>query len=222
MVRFLPNALTCARLVAAPCLALAFVVFVRPLADWIALGLFVTAAATDWVDGAVARRWQATSRLGAMLDPIADKAMILIALTVVLALSGYEPWLVVPATIIIFREVFISGVREFLGAEAGRLAVTRIAKWKTTVQMIAIALLMLGLGLQEVNFWLYRSMDEAAYRAELASGLSDFNLTWRVVTAGWLAGLGGIVLLWVAALLTAISGLDYFRKARPYLSEDQG
>ncbi len=222
MVRNLPNALTCARLFAAPCLALAFVVFARPLADWIALGLFVTAAATDWIDGAVARRWQATSRLGAMLDPIADKAMILIALTVVLALSGFEPWLVVPATVIIFREVFISGVREFLGADAGRLAVTRIAKWKTTVQMVAIALLMLGLGLQEVNFWLYRSMDEAAYRADLASGLSDFNLTWRVVTAGWLSGLGGIVLLWVAALLTAISGLDYFRKARPFLSEDQG
>lgn len=215
----LPNVLTLARLWAAPCVALVFVVMPRPIADWVALALFVSASATDWIDGALARRWSTVSRFGAMLDPIADKAMIVISLATVLALSGFVPWLVVPGVVILFREICVSGLREYLGASAGRLAVTRLAKWKTTVQMAALACLFLALALQEVHYWHFRAMDPAAYEAALADGWSDFNATWRLVHAGRLTGLLGIALIWIAAILTALSGLDYFRKARPLLEE---
>lgn len=220
MQRKLPNALTVVRLVAAPCVALVFVAFARPIADWLALGLFIAAAVTDWIDGFLARRWGYTSRFGAMLDPIADKAMILTTLTVVLALSAFEPWLVVPGAVIILREVFVSGLREYLGADAGRLKVTRLAKWKTTLQMVALACLLFSLALQEEHYWLYRSMTPGDYDAALARGWEDFNPVWRVVQGGWVTGIAGIGLIWIAGLLTAVTGWDYYRKARPFLKEE--
>ena len=140
-----PNILTVLRLIAAPCVALVFAVLARPAADWVALVLFVGASATDWIDGYLARAWNQQTRFGTMLDPIADKAMVIIALAVVLGLSELDPWVLVPGTVILFREVFVSGLREFLGAQAGQLKVTKLAKWKTTVQMVAITLLLLGL-----------------------------------------------------------------------------
>src|SRR5690606_17421410 len=82
----IPNLLTVLRLLAAPGVALAFVVFPRPLADWIAMSLFVMAALTDYVDGRLARAWQQESAFGRMLDPIADKAMVIIALAVIIGL----------------------------------------------------------------------------------------------------------------------------------------
>jgi CDP-diacylglycerol--glycerol-3-phosphate 3-phosphatidyltransferase len=220
MIWNIPNLLTVLRLLAAPALALAFVVFARPTADWIALTLFVTAAMTDWFDGFLARRWNQTSRFGAMLDPIADKAMVIIALALVMALSGLDLWVIIPATVILFREVFVSGLREFLGPDAVRLKVTRLAKWKTTAQMVAISLLFLSLGLREVQYWLYRSMEPSDYDAALALGSQDWNATWRLVQFGWVTGTAGLVLFWVAALLTALTGWDYFRKSLPFLTGD--
>ena len=137
----LPNTLTALRLLAAPGVAIMFLYFARPWADWFALILFVGAAVTDWIDGYLARAWKQETRLGAMLDPIADKAMVIIALLVIIGFSNWSPWLVLPATMIVFREVFVSGLREFLGTAAGTLKVTQLAKWKTTAQMIAIAVL---------------------------------------------------------------------------------
>src|SRR6056297_3463535 len=134
----LPNVLTILRLVAAPAIAVMFLYFNRPWADWFALVLFVSAAITDWLDGYLARSWKQETKLGAMLDPIADKAMVVIALMVIVGYSSMSPWLVLPATMILFREVFVSGLREFLGDTAGTLKVTPLAKWKTTLQMIAI------------------------------------------------------------------------------------
>lgn len=217
----IPNILTVLRLLAAPALGIAFVVFTRPTADWVALVLFVGASLTDWFDGFLARRWNQTSRFGAMLDPIADKAMVIIALTLVVALSGLNPWLVVPGVVILFREVFVSGLREFLGADAGRLRVTQLAKWKTTAQMVAITLLLASLGLQEKLYWMYRSVDQAGFDAAIASGPSDWNTTWVVARSAWAIGFIGTVLFWVAAILTAITGWDYFRKSLPFLGEDR-
>ena len=137
----LPNFLTILRLAAAPGVAIMFLYFNRPWADWFALVLFVSAALTDFLDGYLARAWKQETKLGAMLDPIADKAMVIIALTVITGFSGMNPWMLLPATFIIFREVFVSGLREFLGNTAGTLKVTKLAKWKTTAQMVAIALL---------------------------------------------------------------------------------
>lgn len=216
----LPNILTVVRLIAAPGLALVFVAFARPLADWIALILFVIASATDWVDGYLARKWNQTSRFGAMLDPIADKAMVIIALALVLGLSGLNPLLVAPAAFILFREVFVSGLREFLGADAARLQVTKLAKWKTTVQMVAITLLLLSLALHEEQMWMYHSMNPLDYEAALVAGTENWNGIWLVAQVGWLSGIAGTVLFWIAALLTVITGWDYFTKALPFLQED--
>lgn len=137
----LPNLLTVARVIAAPCVALAFVVFDRPLADWAAVMLFVIAAVTDWIDGWYARLYGAESAFGRMLDPIADKAMVVIALALLMALHGLGWSLVVPVTVILLRETLVAGLREFL-AGAPVLSVTRLAKWKTTVQLVAVAALL--------------------------------------------------------------------------------
>jgi Phosphatidylglycerophosphate synthase len=117
----LPNTLTVFRMIAAPCVALVFVAAPRPVADWVALILFVVASLTDYVDGYLARRWRQISAFGTMLDPIADKAVVVIAIATLYGLFGLNLWIVVPATVILLREVFVSGLREFLGAKAGLL-----------------------------------------------------------------------------------------------------
>ena len=114
----IPNILTVLRLMAAPDVALMFLYFHRPAVDWLALALFVSAAVTDFFDGYLARLWKQESKFGAMLDPIADKAMVVIALVIITGYSGMNPWLILPVTIILFREVFISGLREYLGAKS--------------------------------------------------------------------------------------------------------
>ena len=188
-----PNILTALRLLAAPGVAVMFLYFHRPWADWFALLLFISAAATDWFDGYLARAWKQTTKLGAMLDPIADKAMVVIALMVIVGYSSMSPWLVLPATVILFREVFVSGLREFLGDTAGTLKVTQLAKWKTTAQMIAIAVL-------------------------FAQGV--FEHYFGAMTHGAvMLGHAGLWLLWIAAALTLLTGYDYFRKSMPYLKE---
>ncbi len=149
----IPNTLTVMRLLAAPGVPLMFLYFQRPWADWFALTLFVGAAITDWFDGYLARLWKQESKFGTMLDPIADKAMVVIAILVLTGYSGMNPWLILPATVILFREVFVSGLREFLGVKAGLLKVTKLAKWKTTAQMVAIAVLFLGTGLNISMGW---------------------------------------------------------------------
>jgi cardiolipin synthase (CMP-forming) len=140
----LPNILTVLRLIAAPGVALAFAAFDRPFADWLAVTLFVCAALTDYVDGRIARAWGQVSNFGRMLDPIADKAMVVIALAVILGLSGMKALILIPVAAILLREIFVSGLREFLGAQAGLLQVSNLAKWKTTVQMVAIPVLLLA------------------------------------------------------------------------------
>lgn len=218
----LPNILTSARLLAAPAVAIMFLYFARPLADWLALFLFLGAAITDWLDGYLARAWKQESKLGAMLDPIADKAMVVIALMVIVGYSDvyWTPWLVLPATVILFREVFVSGLREFLGHTAGTLKVTQLAKWKTTAQMVAIAVLF-SRGIFEHHLVMGSfGMDQAMVdqimlgEVEDVNGLRDhyFGMIW--------SGRVGLFLLWIAGLLTLITGLDYFRKALPHLKED--
>ncbi|NHF73941.1 CDP-diacylglycerol--glycerol-3-phosphate 3-phosphatidyltransferase [Paracoccus xiamenensis] len=198
-----PNILTILRLLAAPGVPLMFLYFQRPWADWAALTLFLVAALTDWVDGYLARAWNQQSRFGAAMDPIADKAMVVIALVVITGYSGMNPWLILPVTVILFREVFVSGLRESLGDNATKLAVTKIAKWKTTAQMVAISVLFLGTGLAYVEHGRPPLLGEA--------GLPG-DITWSSI-----ATFIGLFLIWIAAGLTAWTGWDYFRKAMPYL-----
>jgi len=216
----LPNVLTTLRLMAAPGVAVMFLYFHRPAADFLALALFLGAAITDFFDGFLARLWGQETRFGAMLDPIADKAMVVIALLIVVGYSGMNPWLILPATVILFREVFVSGLREFLGAYAGLLKVTKLAKWKTTAQMVSIAVLFLASGLETLHLHIYQRMDPAAYDAALRAGPDDWNGLWLAASGGWYAGLFGLGLIWVAAALTLATGVDYFRKSMPYLRDE--
>ncbi len=221
----LPNILTVVRLAAAPGVVLMFLYFTRPWADWFALLLFVSAAITDFADGYLARLWKQESKFGAMLDPIADKAMVVIALLLIAGLSGVnqhdgmDPWILLPATAIIFREVFVSGLREFLGETAGTLKVTNLAKWKTAAQMVAIGVLF-GTGIFE-HMYLERvvGMDRDVVVAIFEGGDDPTNLRLIDLAARltWWIGVG---LLWVAAALTLITGVDYFRKAMPHLRDD--
>ncbi|WP_299968202.1 CDP-diacylglycerol--glycerol-3-phosphate 3-phosphatidyltransferase [uncultured Roseobacter sp.] len=219
MTLTLPNILTIVRLVAAPMVAVMFLYFTRPYADWFALILFVFAAVTDWFDGYLARAWKQETKLGAMLDPIADKAMVVIALMVIVGFSDvyWTPWLVLPATMILFREVFVSGLREFLGDTAGTLKVTSLAKWKTTAQMVAIAVLF-SRGIFEHHLVMNSYGMDAALIAQVMSGeVEDVHgLRWFFHAMTW-AGRIGLWMLWIAAGLTMISGFDYFRKSAPYL-----
>jgi cardiolipin synthase (CMP-forming) len=139
---WLPNALTIARTIAIlPIAALLF--WPVPEARWIALVIFVAACITDFLDGWLARRWKATTVLGRLLDPIADKVLVG-ALIVMLVGTGDAP--AIPAMLIIFRELLVSGLREHLAGHAVVLPVTQVAKWKTTAQMVALAFLIPGAG----------------------------------------------------------------------------
>ncbi|MWD26633.1 CDP-diacylglycerol--glycerol-3-phosphate 3-phosphatidyltransferase [Aquicoccus sp. SCR17] len=214
-----PNVLTALRLLAAPGVAIMFLYFHRPWADWFALVFFIGAAVTDWFDGYLARLWKQETKLGTMLDPIADKAMVVIALMVIIGYSSYSPWLVLPATVILFREVFVSGLREFLGDTAGTLKVTKLAKWKTTAQMVAIAVLF-GQGVFEHHFAMSAvGLDGPEMSAILSGDAEDeMGLRWKFEAMIW-TGRFGLTLLWIAAALTLITGIDYFRKAIPFLRD---
>ena len=210
----LPNILTMIRLIAAPMVAVMFLYFTRPYADWAALVLFVGAALTDWLDGFLARAWKQESKLGAMLDPIADKAMVVIALLVLASIFGLDALILLPAALIVFREVFVSGLREFLGDVAGTLQVTKIAKWKTTVQMIAIALLF-AVGIFE-HYFIMETVGRDLKNGSETSSLIQSSFYYNGMYASWYSG---VLLLWAAAALTVITGIDYFRKALPYLRD---
>jgi CDP-diacylglycerol--glycerol-3-phosphate 3-phosphatidyltransferase len=216
----IPNTLTVIRLLAAPGVALMFLYFHRPWADWFALTLFVGAAITDWFDGYLARLWKQESKFGAMLDPIADKAMVVIAIMVLTGYSGMNPWLILPATVIMFREVFVSGLREFLGAKASLLKVTKLAKWKTTAQMVAIAVLFLGTGLEYLNGVAMQGMTPDQYAEAVSAGLADPIRACGKSDCASVAGYAGLALMWIAAVLTALTGLDYFKKSLPFLRDD--
>ncbi len=138
----LPNVLTYARIVAVPSLVACLFYIEGDAARWWAFGLFVAAALTDWLDGYVARSWAQQSALGRMLDPIADKLIVGTALLMLVAdhtIEGFNLW---AAVIILCREILVSGLREFLAELNVKVHVTQLAKWKTTVQMVALAILL--------------------------------------------------------------------------------
>ena len=144
----LPNLLTYARIAAVPLVVVCFFVEGRlhgsDAARWWALGLFVVASVTDWLDGYLARAWQQTSTIGRMLDPIADKLLVAAALLLLAAdgtIAGWSTW---AAIVILCREILVSGLREYLAELKVSVPVTRLAKWKTATQMVAIGFLLAG------------------------------------------------------------------------------
>jgi CDP-diacylglycerol---glycerol-3-phosphate 3-phosphatidyltransferase len=217
----IPNILTVLRMVVAPMVALVYVFLPRPIADWTAMILFILAALTDYLDGYLARHWKQVSAFGRMLDPIADKAIVIISLAVIMALSGLNPWIIIPVSFIIYREVFVSGLREFLGKDATKLRVTKLAKWKTTAQMVAIPALFLTAIYKWDYLLIYNQVGPAGEHAILERGAHD---ALGLRDSYWWFSLFhtiGVVMLWVAAVLTVITGYDYFQKALPFLRDDK-
>ena len=136
-----PNIITIARILAIVPIA-ALILAGDPLLRAVALSLYVIAAASDWVDGYLARAWNQYSDLGRMLDPIADKILVIILIAILAWDRSLSALDLIPAIAILFRETFIPGLREFLGNKTVVLPVTRLAKWKTTLQLIALALVL--------------------------------------------------------------------------------
>ncbi len=140
----LPNVLTYCRLAAVPGLVAAMFFLEGETADWAALGVFALAGITDFLDGYIARAWQQQSALGRMLDPIADKLLVGAALLMLVANGAISGWSIWAAVIILSREILVSGLREFLAGLQVTVAVSQVAKWKTTVQMVALCFLLAG------------------------------------------------------------------------------
>jgi CDP-diacylglycerol--glycerol-3-phosphate 3-phosphatidyltransferase len=216
----IPNILTIFRLIAAPAVGLVYVYMPSPYADWVAIILFVGAALTDYLDGYLARKWNQITNLGRMLDPIADKAMVLVALLVIAVRGPYLGLdLLTPIILITFREVFVSGLREFLGEKAGTLKVTGLAKWKTASQMVAIMVIFASFLLGHYYWALSSGMSNEIVIGILDGEIEDvFGLRWIIPGYDWSLFVGKW-LLWIAAGLTLITGFDYFRKALPILKE---
>ncbi|MCR9120911.1 MAG: CDP-diacylglycerol--glycerol-3-phosphate 3-phosphatidyltransferase [Phyllobacteriaceae bacterium] len=144
----IPNLLTYARIVAVPLMVLCFFVEgsfqASNAARWWALAIFVVASITDYLDGYLARKWQQGSAIGKMLDPIADKLLVSVALLLLAAEGSIAGWSLWAAIIILCREILVSGLREYLAAVKVSVPVSQLAKWKTTMQLIAIGFLLAG------------------------------------------------------------------------------
>ncbi|MEX3008245.1 CDP-diacylglycerol--glycerol-3-phosphate 3-phosphatidyltransferase [Hoeflea sp. TYP-13] len=144
----IPNLLTYGRIAAVPLIVLCFFVEGRlygsDLARWSAFALYAIASITDFFDGYLARIWNQTSNIGRMLDPIADKLLVSSILLLLAADGTIAGWTIWAAIIILCREILVSGLREYLAELKVSVPVTWIAKWKTTIQMIAIGFLLAG------------------------------------------------------------------------------
>ena len=200
----LPNLLTYARIAAVPAVIGALygnAVLHGPLwLRWIAVAIFIAAALTDMLDGYFARAWEQQSSFGRMLDPIADKLLVASCLLMLAATDTIRGWSLWAAIVILCREVLVSGLREYLAELNVRVQVTRLAKWKTTVQLIAVGFLLAG------------EAGDAAV-PDLAVTIPTLWTTGVFVgtqTLGLVTFIG-IALLWIAALLTLYTGWDYFR-----------
>ena len=187
-----PNYLTIGRIIIVPVFV---VTYYLPgfYGDIIPFALFLIASFTDFLDGLLARMFKEESKLGELLDPIADKIIVATALLLLVMNSTIKNYEVIAAIIILTREILVSGLREFLAKDQIRLTVSNLAKLKTFLQMFAIAILLTGeTGNKILNF-------------------QDYN-----------AQTIGIILLWLSAFLTLYTGYEYLRKGIDYaISEDK-
>jgi cardiolipin synthase len=174
MLTTLPNLLTLSRILAVPILVGTFYLPVR-WAPWVACVLFSAAGITDWLDGHFARRWQQQTDFGRFLDPIADKLVVAAALFMLVASGRVGGLTILPALVILMREILVSGLREHLAGLNVSMPVSRLAKWKTGLQMVAIGVLLVGDAGPDI-------------------------LPVRMI---------GEAMLWIAAVLTLITGYDY-------------
>jgi CDP-diacylglycerol---glycerol-3-phosphate 3-phosphatidyltransferase len=185
MATNLPNLLTFSRIVAMA-LIVGLMFMDPPLGNWLALAAYTYACITDFFDGYLARILEQQSALGRFLDPIADKILISAVIVMIVASGEVRGLALLPAIVILCREILVSGLREFLAEVRISLPVSQLAKWKTTLQMIALGFLIVG-------------------RAGPQFGpLSTTEI--------------GIIGLWIAAVLTLITGYDYLRAGLKHIN----
>ena len=188
----IPNILTIGRIIIVPFFVISFFLpgFYGEIIHFL---LFILASFTDFLDGLLARLYKEESKLGELLDPIADKIIVSAALILLVMNGTIQNYEVIAAIIILTREILISGLREFLAKSQVYMPVTGLAKFKTFIQMFSIAILLTGeTGNKLINF-------------------QDYN-----------AQSVGIVLLWLSAFLTLYTGYDYVRKGIDHIiSEDE-
>lgn len=171
----LPNILTFIRLGAAPLLAL-FIAIDGTNGALLSAGVFLIAALTDFFDGRMARAFNLESRIGRIMDPIADKILVVTALLVLVWADRIGGLNIIPVLVILWRDMLVAGLREFTAGEGGAVKVTKLAQIKTGVQMVALFVLM------------------------AAPAVSYAPFVWM-----------GVTLLWIAAVLTIVSAVQYFR-----------
>ena len=183
MLRNIPNILTISRIIVIPIIVCSFYFDDRVLAHRVGACLFLYASVTDFLDGYLARKWNLSSNFGTMLDPIADKLLVIITLFM---LAVFWKIQILPCLLIIAREIIVSGFREFFAEVQVKIHVSYLAKIKTAIQMVAIFTLTLG---------------------SKGSGIE-------------LCDLLGQILLWVAAILTIVTGFSYFKSCIGYFRKD--
>ncbi|HIC82247.1 MAG TPA: CDP-diacylglycerol--glycerol-3-phosphate 3-phosphatidyltransferase [Kiloniellaceae bacterium] len=188
MLTSLPNLLTLSRIAAIP-LLLILIYFDTPLLRWLALAGYVLACITDYFDGYLARHRNEVSPLGRFLDPIADKLLVASLIVMLVATQQIAGLLVIPAIIILAREILVSGLREYLAEIKVSVPVTALAKWKTTIQMLALGFLIVG------------------------------DAGPAVIPVQFIGEAG----LWIAGVLTAITGYDYLARGLKHMvGEESG
>jgi CDP-diacylglycerol---glycerol-3-phosphate 3-phosphatidyltransferase len=186
----LPNLLTLSRIAAIP-LLVALAALREPWGDAAACVVFSAAAITDYFDGRIARQRRTVSGFGRMLDPIADKLLVGAALMLLAGFDRLSTPALLPAIVILLREILVSGLREYLAGLRVGLPVTRLAKWKTGFQMGALGTLLAG-----------------------NSAAAALHLSFLPVS------LIGEAMLWTAAVLTLVTGWDYLRAGLRHADRD--
>jgi cardiolipin synthase len=178
----LPNTLTLFRIAVIPGLVALFYLG-GDIGNWLACGLFTLAGVTDFLDGYIARATKQQSAFGRFLDPVADKLLVAAALLMMVAFGHIAGLTILPALVILCREITVSGLREYLAGIRVSVPVSQLSKWKTTLQMVAIGILILG-----------------------DSGPGA--VPWREI---------GEIGLWIAAILTLVTGYDYLRSGLSHI-----
>ncbi len=180
----LPNLLTFMRIALIPVVVGLFYLD-RPTSNWLAAFFFILACITDYLDGYFARTLKQTTRFGIFLDPVADKLLVAAILLMLVGFGRIQGLSLIPAVIILCREILVSGLREFLAEAHVSVPVTKLAKWKTAIQMAALSLLII-------------------------EHIPGFPLPIDEI---------GILGLWVAAILTLITGFDYLRAGLKHMGD---
>lgn len=186
MLLNVPNVLTVSRIIIIP-VVLGFIYWDGVLGNWLALAAYTYACITDFFDGYLARAWHQQSAFGRFLDPIADKLLVAGVLFMLVGVETISGLHILPAAIILCREILVSGLREFLAEARVGLPVSLLAKWKTTIQMLALGFLIVG----------HVGPD------------FGFATTWEI----------GMYGLWIAAVITIITGYDYLRAGLRHIAQ---